>query len=77
MRCFAPILIVPAVREHVPHSHVKRSVQSRVLSKPLQPRTSPVSVPATSNRGRQSSALPLAVQIANSEAQSVYLSYIP
>ena len=73
----APILIVPADREHVPHSNVRKSAQPRVLSMPSQPRISPVSTPASSIRGRQSCALPLAVQIANSEAQSVYLSYIP
>ena len=73
----APILIVPADREHVPHSHVRKSAQPRVLSMPSRPRISPVSTPASSIRGRQSSASPLAVQIANSEAQSVYLCYIP
>ena len=78
----APILMpsrvmVPADREHVPHSHLRKSAQPRVLSMPSQPRLSPVSTPASSIRGRQSCALPLAVQIANSEAQSVYLSYIP
>lgn len=73
----APILIVPADREHVPHSHVRKFAQPRVLSMPSRPRISPVSTPASSIRGRQSSASPLAVQIANSEAQSVYLCYIP